>query len=58
MQVHTWIGIFAVMTLLLAGAAVGRMVGLNAGEGAYLTAFALAVVNWWVGRRARREGQR
>jgi hypothetical protein len=57
MQAHTLIGLFAVITLLLAGAAIGRIVGLNADEGAYLTAFALALIGWWVGRRTRREGR-
>jgi hypothetical protein len=58
MQAHIFIGFFAMITLLVAGAAVGRIVGLNAGEGAYLTAFVLALLGWWVGRRARRGGQR
>ena len=55
MRRHTLIGLFAVVTLLLAGAAVGRIIGLSAGEGAYLTALLLALIGWLTGRRWTRE---
>lgn len=49
------IGFFAILTALLAGAAVGRLFGLSVGEGAYLTAFILALIGWLAGRRARHQ---
>lgn len=54
MQPHVGIGLFAVLTALLAGAAIGRVFGLSAGEGLYLTALALAVMGWFIGRHSRR----
>ena len=56
MQRHALIGLFAVVTLLLAGAAVGRILGLTAGEGAYLTALLVALIGWLAGRK--RAGER
>lgn len=55
---HICIGLFALVTAVLAGAALGRMFGWSAGEGAYLTMLVIAVVAWWVGRRARRQEKR
>jgi hypothetical protein len=55
---HICIGLFAFVTAVLAGAAVGRLFGWSAGEGAYLTMLVIAVVGWWVGRRTRRQEQR
>ncbi len=54
---HICIGLFALTTAVLAGAALGRAFGWSAGEGAYLTLLVIAIVGWWVGRRARREEQ-
>jgi hypothetical protein len=48
------IGLFAVLTALLAGAVIGRLFGLSAGEGLYLTALALAVMGWLIGRYSPR----
>jgi hypothetical protein len=55
---HICIGLFAFVTAVLAGAAVGRLFGWSAGEGAYLTMLVIAVVGWWVGRCTRRQEQR
>lgn len=52
------IGLFALVTAVLAGAALGRVFGWSSGEGAYMSLLVIAVVGWWVGRRARREEQR
>lgn len=52
------IGLFALVTAVLAGAALGRVFGWSAGEGAYVTMLVIAVVGWWVGRRTRRQEQR
>lgn len=52
------IGLFALVTAVLAGAALGRAFGWSAGEGAYLTLMLIAFVGWWVGRRVRRQEQR
>jgi len=51
---HFAVGLFAILTALLAGAAVGRFFGLSVGEGFYLTALALAGVGWLIGRHSRR----
>ena len=51
---HFGIGLFATLTALLAGAAVGRLLGLPVGEGLYLTALALAGLGWLIGRHSRR----
>jgi len=53
-QPHTLIGLFALLTFILAGAAIGRLLGLSASEGIYLTTLTLAVVGWFMGRRIRR----
>ncbi|NOG48762.1 MAG: hypothetical protein HND48_04355 [Chloroflexi bacterium] len=48
---HFGIGLFGILTTLLAGAAVGRLFGLSVGEGLYLTALALAggsLADWTV----------
>ncbi len=55
---HICIGLFALVTAVLAGAALGRVFGWSAGEGAYLTMLVIAVGGWWVGRRTRRQEQR
>lgn len=53
---HFLVGMFILLTIILAGAAVGRLVGMLASEGAYLTLLALAIVGWLVGRRKYRQG--
>lgn len=55
---HICIGLFAVVTAVLAGATLGRVFGWSSGEGTYLTMLVLAVVGWWMGRRAGRQEER
>lgn len=56
---HFGVGFFGILTALLAGAAIGRLFGLSAGEGLYLTALALSVLGWFMGRGLhRRENHR
>ncbi len=43
---QTALGGFALITLLLAGAAVGRVIGVSFGEALYLTGLALVVLGW------------
>jgi hypothetical protein len=43
---QTALGGFALVTLLLAGAAVGRVFGVSFGEALYLTGLALVVFGW------------
>jgi len=51
---YTLIGLLALLTFILAGAAIGRLMGLSASEGIYLTTLTLAVVGWLIARRIRR----
>ncbi len=43
---QTALGGFALITLLLAGAAVGRVFGVSFGEVLYLTGLVLVVLGW------------
>lgn len=43
---QTALGGFALITLLLAGTAVGRVLGMGFGEALYLTALLLMVLGW------------
>lgn len=43
---QTALGSFALITLLLAGAAVGRVFGVNFGEALYLTGVLLVGLGW------------
>jgi len=43
---QTALGGFALMTLLLAGAAVGRELGMSFGEALYLTGVLLMALGW------------
>ncbi|MDL1901507.1 hypothetical protein FBR02_12120 [Anaerolineae bacterium CFX9] len=55
---HTLKGAFALVTLLLAGAAVGRVLGLRFGEALYLAVLLLTLLGWLGGQlRLRRAGQ-
>jgi hypothetical protein len=54
---HICIGLFALVTAVLAGAALGRLFGWSAGEGVYLTMLVIAVAGWWVGWHTRRQDQ-
>ena len=58
MQQHHWLGLFALLTLVLAGAAIGRILELPNGEGIYLTMLAAALIGWWIGRRSRHRKER
>ncbi|MBN8638594.1 MAG: hypothetical protein J0M07_24990 [Anaerolineae bacterium] len=51
MQQQHWLGLFALLTLVLAGAAIGRIFKLPNGEGIYLTLLITALIGWWIGRR-------
>jgi hypothetical protein len=53
-RLYTLIGFFAFLTFILAGTAIGRLLGLSASEGIYLTILTLAVVGWFMGRGIRR----
>lgn len=53
-QPHSLIGLFTLLTFILAGAAIGQLLVLSASEGIYLTTLTLAVVGWFTGRRMRR----
>jgi hypothetical protein len=43
---QTALGGFALITLLLAGAAVGRVLGVSLGEALYLTGLLLVILGW------------
>lgn len=45
---QTALGGFALVTLLLAGAAVGRVMGVSFGEALYLTGLVLVAAGWLV----------
>lgn len=47
---QTTLGGFTLVTLLLAGAAVGRVIGVSFGEALYLTGLVLVAVGWLVNR--------
>jgi len=57
-QSHILFGLFVLVTLILAGAALGRLFGLPTGDGAYLTVILLAVLGWMTGRRTGKEVKR
>ena len=58
MQSHHWLGLFALLTLVLAGAAIGLMFKLPNGEGIYLTLLITTVIGWWIGRRGSHKKER
>ncbi|MEP7293911.1 MAG: hypothetical protein ABI835_19135 [Chloroflexota bacterium] len=59
MQGYHRIGLFALLTVIVTGAAVGHLLGLSASEGIYITAFVTALIGWFVGRwSCRREERR
>lgn len=45
-KLQTVLGGFALITLLLAGAAVGRVMGVSFGEALYLTGVLLVILGW------------
>jgi len=58
MQRHHWLGLFALLTLVLAGAAIGRILKLPNGGGIYLTVFLTTLIGWWIGRHNRHQKER
>lgn len=55
---HTLQGAFVLVTLLLAGTAIGQAVGLRFGEALYLTVLLLTLVGWLGNHlRLRRAGE-
>jgi Ni,Fe-hydrogenase I cytochrome b subunit len=58
MQQHHWLGLFALLTLVLAGAAIGRIFKLPNDEGIYLTVLITALIGWWIGRRSSGKKER
>jgi len=58
MQKHHWLGLFALLTLVLAGATIGRFLKLPNGEGIYLIVLSAALIGWWIGRRGSRKKER
>ena len=58
MQKHHWLGMFALLTLVLAGAAIGRIFKLPNGEGIYLTLLVTTLIGWMIGRRSTRKQER
>lgn len=55
LQPHFFIGLLTLLTLILTGAAIGRLLRLSASEGAYLLLLILAVIAWLVSRRMFRK---
>ena len=51
---QTALGGFALITLLLTGAAVGRVMGVSFGEALYLTGLLLVILGWLVNRLMQR----
>jgi hypothetical protein len=58
MQSHHWLGLFALFTLVLAGAATDRILKLPNGTGIYLMLLAVAIIGWWIGRRSNCKQER
>lgn len=58
MRNYHWLGLFTLVTLVLAGAAIGRIFKLPNGEGIYLTLLVTALIGWWIGRRSTRKEER
>ena len=54
-QAHVLLGVFALLTAIVAGAAIARLCGLSASEGVYLAVLLLVIIGWLGGRRTRME---
>ena len=54
-QPYILIGLFALLTFILAGAAIGRWLGFSAGESLYLTLLTLTIVGCFMARRIRHQ---
>lgn len=52
-----WLGLFALVTLVLAGAALARVLGMRLGDSFYLAIFVPTLVGWWIGRRNQGKGE-
>ncbi len=57
MQRTHWLGLFALVTLVLAGAALARVLGMRLSESLYLAIFVPTLIGWWIGRRNQRTGE-
>ncbi|MBK9750782.1 MAG: hypothetical protein IPO91_29025 [Chloroflexi bacterium] len=57
MQRQHWLGLFALITLVLAGTALGRVLGLRLGDSFYLAILVPTLIGWWVGRRNQGTGE-
>ena len=57
MQRQHWLGLFALVTLVLAGTTIGRMLGMRLGDSFYLAILVPTLVGWWIGRRNRGKGE-
>ena len=49
------IGLFALITLLIAGAAISRILGLPVVDGMYLMLLVVAIIIWAISRRIFRK---
>lgn len=58
MQRQHWFGLFALVTFVLASAALGRLLGLRFGDSLYLAIFVPTLIGWWIGRRSSRKQER
>lgn len=52
------LGLFVLITLMLAGVAIGRFIGLGPGESIYFTALSIASMGWLVGKGTHRQDQK
>ena len=57
MQRQHWLGLFALITLILASAALGRVFGMRLGDSFYLAIFVPTLIGWWIGRRNQRKAE-
>ena len=58
MQRQHWLGLFALVTLVLAGAALGRVFGMRLGDSLYVAIFLPTLIGWWLGRRKLSKDER
>ena len=58
MQRQHWLGLVALVTLVLTGTALGRILGLRFGDSLYLAIFVPTLIGWWIGRRNQSKDER
>ena len=51
MKYDVLLGLFALFTVAVASAAVGRLIGLRPADSIYLILLILSFLGWWIGRR-------